>query len=206
MWRMSLPTPFVGRPVDEFIKRPPENGLAAKLLVRRPRANPAAPFVPSALKPLITRSGNLVFPRLRAPLPDQPWTDEYRVVVTCAGLTPLYTAPEGFAFQLSATSADARVLMPLLPTGSYQYPAYLPVARGIVRKADEAQAGIVAAVGMADRSLTDERGRFSLCLRAAPSDKPVTIDFRSSDGHVLTTRTFPTPVHATRSAVLVDIP
>jgi hypothetical protein len=165
-------SPFGFRLVDDFTQEPPFGQLAAHL-----DEQVGAAWVETGLRGTITASSVLAFPGLgrQAAVANQP-PKQYRVRLDAEMYRPFYRATaDGIVTSVPPYNDAEPPALPvptfgqmfLLPAFHYPYPSHVPVVRGEVvdSSAQPVADALVVDLTFGERTLTDERGAFSLPLR-----------------------------------------
>jgi hypothetical protein len=169
--------------VDDFTKEPPLGEIVPRL-----DESVGLAFAETTIAAVITPSGVLAYPGLghQAQVGLQP-PKTYRVRVDAELYRPFYRAvSDGIVFVASPYNDAEPSVLPaptfgqliLLPAFQYQYPSYVPVLRGEVidnQMRPVADALVIDQL-FGERTLTDERGAFSLPLRQLAPGVPDTIN------------------------------
>ena len=167
--------------VDDFTGAPPIGPIDVILEVRDGIA-----WRETDREAVITSSAVVTYPGLgRGEDVTQP-PRRYRVRFTSPIYQPLYSATvDGIEFDAPAyddTHPPAAVTRAptstvLLPGPNYPFAPFIPVIRGLVEDlGGNPVPGVLVQESLRERTLTDERGAYSLALRWVPDATPTTID------------------------------
>lgn len=185
--RSALYSPIGLRLVDEFTGQTPRGRVAARL----DRQVSAGVWAATDLEPVITPSGTLTWPGLgRDKEPASAPTRRYRARVTIDNYRASYLqSADGFEFDAPPWNDDiqpnpitaAPVDLYLFPSTAYDFPTWVRVLHGFVQDAAGVSvANVLVHQAGRERTLTDERGTFSLPLRWATTGQAVdAIDART---------------------------
>jgi hypothetical protein len=179
---MRLRSPVGLQLIDDFTKEPPLGRIVPHL-----DESVGATFVETPIRGVITSSSVLVYPGLgrQAEVALQP-PKTFRVRVDAELYRPFYRAvSDGIVFNVPPYNDAEPTNAPpptfgqliLLPAFRYQYPAHVPVLRGEVidNQLRPVADALVIDQLFGERTLTDERGAFSLPLRQLGPGVPDTI-------------------------------
>jgi hypothetical protein len=184
---LALYSPIGLRLIDDFTGRAPLGRVSARLDLEVS----AGVWAPAGLDALLTPSSVLAWPGLgRHSEPALIPARRYRARVEAERYRPDYLqGADGVEFDAPAWDdqyppapiTTGPTDLYLFPSTAYDFPTWVPVLRGAV---EEITGGPVANVlvhqGAAERTLTDERGTFSLPLRWATSGLVVdAVDIRT---------------------------
>jgi hypothetical protein len=177
--------------IDDFTGEQPLGGLRASLEA----SDGGGGWIPVGTPPVITSLGVLAYPGLGriALVSGQPPTP-HRVRIDAELYRPFYraTSPDGVVFPVPAWSqteppggiTPTFAQMILLPAFHYQFPSYVAVLRGEVVDQITQQPvadALVTEPITGERTLTDERGCFSLPLRKLQATVPTALTIHVSD-------------------------
>jgi hypothetical protein len=193
--RSALYSPIGLRLVDDFTGRSPLGRIDARL----DRQVSAGVWAPTDLDAVVTPSATLTWPGLgREFEPASAPTRRYRARVTAERYRSSYLQNvDGLEFDAPPWDDDNRPIpmttgpidLYLFPSTVYDFPTWVRVLRGFVQDATGVPvANVLVQQGTAERTLTDERGTFSLPLRWATNGQAVdAMDVRTgrSGTHVL---------------------
>lgn len=191
----ALYSPIGLRLVDDFTGLTPLGRVRARL---DSQVSPGV-WAPTDLASVLTPSSVLTWPGLgRASEPSSAPTRRYRVRIEAEQYRPEYLqALDGVEFDAPPWNdhtppsplTTGAVDLYLLPAVSYAFPTWVRVLRGVVEDASGGPvANVLVSQATAERTLTDERGTFSLPLRWATSGLVVdALDVRTgrTGSHVL---------------------
>jgi hypothetical protein len=166
--------------IDDLTGRPPFGALGASLDLQV-----GAEWSEVDGDPVFTGSGVLTYPGLgRTDDVTQP-LQRYRVRLESPFYRGLYRAnTDGIEFDVPPFNdtnpppviTDRTTPVTLLPAASYPFAPYIPVVRGVVEDLlGNPVADVLVQESLRERTLTDERGTFSLALRWVPPGVPTAI-------------------------------
>lgn len=168
--RSFLFSPVGFRLVDDFSGQPPFGAMDIALDVQNGTA-----WVAVEREAVTTASGVIIFPGLGLSTDLTQPPQAYRLRIQSAYYRPLFRATsDGLPFmvlpwdhtQPPATVTSRTAPLALLPAAAYPFASHLSVLRGIVNDVNgDPVADVIVQEGMRERTLTDERGAFSLSLR-----------------------------------------
>jgi hypothetical protein len=180
---IRLYSPLGLRLVDDFTGTAPLGRVTARL----DREVSPGVFEPTDIPALMTPSSILTWPGLgRSSDPASAPARAYQVCITADNYRPSYLQfADGTTFQAPPWD-DVNPPNPvttgpqdlyLFPSTAYQFPTWVPVLRGLVRDAGNLPVpNVFVHVAAVEKTLTDERGAFSLPLRWATSGMSVDAD------------------------------
>jgi hypothetical protein len=193
--RLSLYSPIGLRLVDDFTGGPPIGGVSAHL----DRQVSPGVWEPTDVEALLTQSSVFIWPRLgRTFEPASAPTWRYRARIETERYRPDYLqSVDGYEFDAPPWD-DLNPPLPvtlgpldlyLFPESSYDFPTWVRVLRGNVEDAaGNPVANVLVHQAVAERTLTDARGSFSIPLRWATNGLALdAVDIRSgrTGTHVL---------------------
>jgi hypothetical protein len=166
--------------IDDLTGRPPIGAIDATLELQD-----GAEWREVPRDPVITASGVLIYPGLGRSVDLTQPPQHYRVRLESAVYRPLYrVTADGIEFDAPpfddanppAVATDRPTHTILLPGANYAFAPYLAVLRGRVEDAGgNPVPDVLVQEGLRERTLTDQRGAFSLTLRWVPPGTPTLI-------------------------------
>jgi len=176
----ALYSPIGLRLVDDFTGRSPVGRVSAQL---DRRVSPGV-WALTDIEPLLTPSNTLTWPGLgREWEPASAPTRRYRARITADQYRPEYLQnTDGLEFDAPPWNDDnapnpitgGPIDLYLFPAALYGFPTWVRVLRGFVQDTSGAPViNVLVTVAGVERTLTDERGTFSLPLRWATSGQTV---------------------------------
>jgi hypothetical protein len=180
---VRMRSPIGLRMVDDFTQQPP----LGELVIRIDLADGVGGYTETDLRATITPSSVIAVPGLgrQARVASQPPV-QHRLRVLAELYRPLYRAvSDGIVFGVPPYSDAEPASLPLptfgqlilLPAFHYQFPSHVPVVRGEVidPQLQPVADALVIDQLFNERTLTDERGAFSLPLRRLAPGVPDTL-------------------------------
>lgn len=168
--RMFLYSPVGFRLIDDLSGQPPFGALEIALDVQD-----GTGWRPVDRDAVTTASGVVIFPGLGLTTDVTQPAQPYRLRLQSAYYRPLFRATsDGLPFSVlpwdhthpPTTLTTRTTPLALLPAAAYPFATHLSVLRGLVEDVNgDPVADVLVQEGMRERTLTDERGAFSLSLR-----------------------------------------